>query len=442
MRREAPGDFLHRLFTNPVILAQANNDLVIHPNWWLGHSLPQGKEFLGEKDFVSFEETLASALRERRRVVLNVGDSSTSGWDSTVVFINRAQRTSGKGPVVLPFFRYLTYSDHLRRLLEAEHPGQYLVVNAGVPAHSSVQGRRRLTRLLEAFAGAACPVAAVSIYFGNNDCAWNANLQDKHLLPPAGPSTLASRLARAVFEGADSGKVYLASRYRRRAARWATDGSLVPRVAPLDYKAELRAMVRLCRRHGAHPLLIEPLVPLWWEPGRRVRGEDLDLRMFQAAPGGDLVVRELAAARRLWRQAMNMAKVAPATAADLFRLAGEHDWILPRIEESHRRQLGLVAVEEGIPLVQIQVSREADDRSWFLDYCHPGPEANRRLAEALRDVLGRAMTRPLPLGPPSRTVPPTSRLLCRLASAARPSASRARHYQAGPPPSPDIYTFY
>ena len=170
--REDPGRYLYELFTNPVILAQAESEMIIQPDWELGHRLPPGADFIGRDRFLGFNEVVEKVKTENRRLIISLGDSSTSGWDSNVVKSNRRRRKEGR-ELLSPFFRYRTYSDNLQNYLEEAFPGRYKVVNAGVPAYSSFQGYRRLRQLLENFTQAGVVVEVVTIYFGNNDCHGN-----------------------------------------------------------------------------------------------------------------------------------------------------------------------------------------------------------------------------------------------------------------------------
>src|SRR5262245_11564385 len=77
-----PQPIMRMLFFNPMVTAQAGDEQVFAPDYWMGHTLPRGREFLGEHGFVSFEQAVDSIRSSRGRVVLNVGDSSTSGWNS------------------------------------------------------------------------------------------------------------------------------------------------------------------------------------------------------------------------------------------------------------------------------------------------------------------------------------------------------------------------
>src|SRR5262249_45585494 len=46
-------------------------------------------DFVGEKHYVSLQDIRAEAQTSKKKIVLNIGDSSTSGWDSDVVALNQ-----------------------------------------------------------------------------------------------------------------------------------------------------------------------------------------------------------------------------------------------------------------------------------------------------------------------------------------------------------------
>ena len=162
-----------RLFRNPVMAAQSLESIFILDSH-LGFTTPVGQEFYGEKNHLSLDDAISQIREGRKKVILNMGDSSTSGWDSNVVTFNRVREQEQKA-LLSPFFRYKTYSDYLRDILGNE----FFVINAGVPAHTSLQGHRRLCLLLKRFKKEKIDIDLVTAYYGNNDSVWDHNRQDR-----------------------------------------------------------------------------------------------------------------------------------------------------------------------------------------------------------------------------------------------------------------------
>src|SRR5260221_11300094 len=117
------GPFSH----NPIIQKQAEQVDLFEPDPILGHRL-RGGGFVGvyQPGLVSLEQIVSDERRVGKVFVLNLGDSSTSGWDSNVVVGNAHRHQRGER-LKSPFQDYQTYSDLL-----ANDPSLY-VVNAGVP---------------------------------------------------------------------------------------------------------------------------------------------------------------------------------------------------------------------------------------------------------------------------------------------------------------------
>ena len=97
-----------------------------------------GFRFLGGKlitrnDFSTLEKILVNGT-DNNCVVLNMGDSSTSGWNSDYAY-------EGQENPRAVFFTYKNYSDLL------EEQSSCLVINAGVPGYSSFQGKKYLEQL-------------------------------------------------------------------------------------------------------------------------------------------------------------------------------------------------------------------------------------------------------------------------------------------------------
>lgn len=341
-------------FPNPVIAAQAS-DFPLVADFHQGHTMPAGKEFIGPDDYLSIDEVIAEARRSRKPIILNIGDSSTSGWDSNVVTRNRELRALGE-PLLPTFFQYPTYADLLRGKVGSD----YVVVNAGVPAHTSIQGSRRLGLLLDRLHCESVEVHWVTIYFGNNDSVWDGNRQDKD------------------WVGINSAAEYPTEH----------ETAVITRSLPSDYKTAMGDIVRTCRRFGATPVVIEPITPLYWKPGTRVRGEDLGRT---PKPGSSLVYRLLDEARDLWSTAMATNGDSALKVAALAE-AAEKDYIIPRIKRPHLAVLRQVVEELEVSTVSVDLDRSQDDMRYFIDYCHPIGDANQRIADAIAEVIAAGRT--------------------------------------------------
>lgn len=350
------GPFAH----NPVIRKQADNVGLFEPDELLGHRLKGGKFIATHGDgLITAHDIANDPKRAGKLLVLNLGDSSTSGWDSNVVVGNGRRHANGE-TMVSPFQTYKTYSAIL-----SESDWVYSV-NAGVPGFSAVQGARYLRRLLREFSRLGVSVDVVTVYFGNNDSAWNGNVEDSYTLRGEG---FRFHLWRLLNQATNSFRA-------------------VTRVPPGDYAAYLKQIVTVGRQAGVDVVLIEPVVPLHWWPGRRAEGLEDEEREQQSTLAGTEVLRHLLASRELFRQGEEQLKAGNADAAgQLFEQASEADYVVPRIKQAHREALRAVAREEGVPLVYVGDKIPPNRAGYFLDYCHPIEPANRLIAEDLIKVL-------------------------------------------------------
>lgn len=349
-------------FQNPIIAAQSF-DFPFVADAYQGHTMPAGREFLGESDYISVGELVEELRKSKRPSILNIGDSSTSGWDSNVVTRNRVRHAAGQPPIPA-FFHYRTYSDCLRRMLDGKHN----VINAGVPAHTSLQGSRRVRVLLEFLQGKGVTIEWVTIYYGNNDCVWDHNRQDKN------------------WVGRDESK-------RGTQAADSRDDPVITRVMPEDYKSSIKDILYACQEFGCAPLIIEPITPIYWKPGTRVLHEDLPRSQHA---GSTTVYQLLDEARALWKPAVQQHSYSPLKRVALEE-AREKDFVVPRIKRGHLEVLRSVAEEEGVPLVRVELDRTKDDARYFLDYCHPIGEANQLLASRIAGTISSGAAERLPV---------------------------------------------
>ena len=153
---------------------------------YVGRLLLANQDFIGADDFQSFADAVAEIRASGKKVVLNAGDSSTAGWDTRVTVENQ-ERRKAEQPLLSAFFRYPTYAD----LLRDQVGDDYIVLNAGIPGHTSINLERRLRGLLQQFDKAGIKVDLVTLYIGNNDCQWENNAEDKHRLRSSRTTPLA-----------------------------------------------------------------------------------------------------------------------------------------------------------------------------------------------------------------------------------------------------------
>lgn len=345
---------------NPIIKKQADQVDLFERDAKLGHRL-KGGSFVGvySPGLVFLKQIIEDPRRKGRIVVLNLGDSSTSGWDSDVIEENAERLKRGK-KLRSPFQGYKTYSDIL-----AEDSRLY-VINAGVPGFSSLQGARYLRRLLDEFKRVGVHVDVVTVYFGNNDSAWNGNIKDRYQLPESG---LQLHLLRVVDQ----------------AAWWFR---VVTRVTASEYAGHIREIIGVCREAGVHVIPLEPVVQRVWQPGLRTRVRKDEVEKLLTGLRGTEVKNLLVHAQELFSQGMRALSAGEIDRArQLLEQAREEDYIVPRIKEGHMRALHEVADREGVTLVSVKEKVPLNDSAFFRDYCHPVDPANRLFADALMAII-------------------------------------------------------
>lgn len=347
-------------FKNPVIAAQVLESPFV-PDPIIGHTMPYGKDFIGENNYVGIDEMIAEIKNSKRKVILNMGDSSTSGWDSNIVTQNRERMAQGR-PLAPAFFHYKTYSDYLRMMVK----DKYVVINAGVPAHTSLQGYLRLKILLERFKKEEVDIQLVTLYYGNNDSVWDHNREDKEWVGKK-PSILNDILKRI---------------FKKK-----THPSITTRVSPIDYKKNMRAMIETCKNYKLQACVIEPLTPLYWKPGTRVLNEDLERSNY---PGSAFVYNLLDEGLSLWQQAKQDTSYSPLKIS-VFEQVRENDFVVPRIKKGHLAMLRSVARETKVPYLRVELDRTMDDIRYFIDYCHPIGDANKHIAEKIFEIISGAI---------------------------------------------------
>ena len=353
-------------FDNPIMKNQITGNQFIEDK--IGEIRLKG-DFVGETRYVSLSDVVQEVRESRKRVILNIGDSSTSGWDSDVVAVNREVKQikgfsyNQEKDTIFPIFNYRTYSDCLRNLVG----NQFVVVNAGVPTHTSLNGLRRLEDIVEKFEKQGVQIDYVTVYYGNNDSACNANLEEK------------SRNG-------------LGGRVRRM---FTPKDRVVTRTSVKDYGENLRKIIEYCRKKAIAPILIEPPIPLYWEPGRRIKRkgsdfdeEDVAIQAVASSKGGNKVLELFRESLNLWKQGNKLfAEGDAGCAIRLYERAREKDYITPRIKREHVKTLHEISEEEIVPLVKIDIPKDKDDgrggEGYFGDYCHPIEPANILIANGI-----------------------------------------------------------
>ncbi|MBU1203747.1 MAG: hypothetical protein KKG60_01630 [Nanoarchaeota archaeon] len=312
---------------NPLMLGYDNQ--IFEGDKDLGFRFPEWK-VISSKGFVSLEEVIRKTKGNTGyTTILNVGDSSTSGWDSNQTF-------KGNKDTNAPFFNYKTYSDLLEEQLFAN------VINAGVPGYTSYQGRKNLKRLLKKLATDNIKVDYVTIYFGNNDCAYN-KIEDRVRIDRKQPSER------------NSGE----------------------RVSVKDYKRNLKSIIETAREYGVKPVLIVPPVHYDWEPGIRAdkhREESIEiLKQLGDCP----LTRELQIAKELYDQKK-------------YKQACQTERVLPRLKKEYKKALIWVARETKTDLIDVQNQIPLTENSeYFADYCHPLEKVNQMIVDKFRKIRSR-----------------------------------------------------
>ena len=352
------GRFL--LSHNPVIQKQTEGTDFFEADRNYGHVLKY-HSFVGRKKLESLDDIFCR-VQKSDILVLNLGDSSTSGWNSNIVTENLEIKKAGK-PIKSPFFTYPTYSDLLNQETGIS------AINAGVPGYSSDTGVRYLKDLLPKLIEKGLKPHHVTIYYGNNDSVWNLNVEDKSLF-------LKGELSHLVAIGKQGYNTILS-----------TLNSIELRVSLNDYEKNLKEMIRIARVYGVKPILIEPVIPKYWQPGLRAEGKGEELEKWKSATYIK-AIKSLNLATSLYKEgvaAYNSGNF--ELARKKFIEAQNLDFIVPRIKPQYREVLQKVARETNTPLISLQEKIPLDDKKFFIDYCHPIEPANRLIANDIKKLI-------------------------------------------------------
>ncbi len=296
----------------------------------LGFRFPKGN-LVGLDTFYSLDFLIGNIKwRTGYPVILNMGDSSTSGWNGNKVF-------RGNRSPYAPFFTYRTYSDILR-----ENPSYQNTINAGVPGYTSLQGRKYLERLLKKFSREGIQLDYVTLYFGNNDSVYN-RFEDKVRLD----------------------------------AKKESQNAKGERVTVEDYIKNIEYMIDTIREYGAKPIVIVPPIHYDHEPGIRsnfYRAESVEV--LRQIEGTDLA-RELLRAREFYEKGR-------------YRYACEMDRVLPRLKAPYKKALLGIYRRKKVPKIDIQRNIPfTHNEEYFIDYCHPNEKTNIIIANKIRDIRRR-----------------------------------------------------
>ncbi len=243
--------------------------------------------------FVTLNETISRIKAERRwKVVLHIGDSSTSGWNANKVY-------KGCDPLSA-FFTYRTYSEQLEDKVNLHS------INAGVPGYTSLQGRKYITILLKEFARYGITLDYITIYLGNNEGVYN-QIEDKVRID-----------------------------FMKHSVNHTGE-----RVTITDYKRDLYSIIETVHAYGAKPIFIMPPIRYDWEPGvRSIKHREEFEEALKNWDNADEKERLLQA-----RELYMYGKLKKAT---------EMDRVLPRMKGSYRKALHLIAFFMRTNVIDVQ----------------------------------------------------------------------------------------
>ncbi len=261
---------------NPVMIGYDNRLFDFDSE--LGYVFPNG-QIVGKKSFVDFTNKIGE-LKKRggEFLVLNLGDSATSGWHSDKVYKGCPDPTAA-------LFSYKTYSDILEEKFDVD------VINAGVPGYTTYQAKKQLTKILKLLAQESIYVDYITIYLGNNDCTYNG-LEDT----------------------------------RRIDFKVGVRGKVLARVAEKDFRQNYDEILRVVGDYGATPIILIPGSHFKWQPGLRSKQYPDELEQ-QRQEIGDSTIKQL----------FNEAEVAYESGD--YELALEKDLLLPRIKKFYKSAL-------------------------------------------------------------------------------------------------------
>lgn len=310
---------------NPIMIGYDNRLFDLDPE--LGFAFPNGK-LVGEIGFIDFGDKISELKKDSAKyLVLNIGDSSTSGWNSDKVY-------KGCLDPAAALFSYKTYSDILCDTFGIA------TINAGVPGYTTYQTKKQLAKILKTLSKEGIYPDYITIYLGNNDCAYNRG-EDK--------------------VGIDH--------------KTASSVEIFARVSEQDFHQNYDEMLKLAGEYGATPIILIPASNYHWQPGLRSKQYPEELER-QRQKIGDTNIRRL------------FAEAEAAYISGDYETALEKDVLLPRIKRAYKTVLASLSTNA----LSVDTQRFAQNEIDFIDYCHPNETANRRIAGAISELLTKKNT--------------------------------------------------
>lgn len=308
---------------NPFMMGYDSN--IFEADDDLGFVFPDHK-LITSNNFSTLQNII-SLFKPSDVIILNLGDSSTSGRNSNKIC------KGAKDPTAV-FFTYKTYSQLM------EEQGEQKVINAGVPGYSSLQGKKYLEMLLKKLSKNNILVDYVTIYFGNNDSTFN-EIEDKVRI--------------------DYKKSFL--------------NKTGFRVEIGDFKKNIYNIIEITKEYGALPIIISPLINYNWEPC--IRSPKYKQEFEEAI----LKIKDKGIKTKI-TQAINCYK------RGNLKKAKELDLVLPRIKDKYRKALFEVASKNDVLLIDVQEKIPfTNTKKYFADYCHPIEKSNQMIVDKILQFI-------------------------------------------------------
>lgn len=306
---------------NPIMIGYDNRLFNFDNN--LGHVFPEDK-IIDQQKFISLNKKISALKNSKNKfLILNLGDSSTSGWNSDNVF-------KGCSNPQAALFSYKTYSDFL------DDSGND-VINAGVPGYTTYQAKKYLEIILKRLAKNKIYVDYVTTYLGNNDCTFNS-LEDK---------------TRIDYKIASSKKILM-------------------RVAEKDFVDNYMDIIKITKSYGANLVILSPASNFKWQPGLRSEKYPKEF-LTQINNVNHPEIKELFLQSKKDYQLRN------------YKQSLENDLLLPRIKQKYKFLLSNIASQNNIIFVDTQTFIKA--KTDFIDYCHPNEKSNEKITTKLSSIL-------------------------------------------------------
>jgi len=341
-------------------------------------------KFLGTDVRTDADGFRGPARARRRCNVLCLGDSTTFGW--------RVGESEA-------------FPARLEAMLNgrAGASGPWQVLNAGVPAYSSLQVRMLAERLVPVWRP-----EVVVVCLGNNESSPAKRSDRQHAAD--------RRIAAPVEAFLTHSRFLVWLKERIVPARYETFFAVSPgaaraRATPAEFEANLRDILRIARDHGARPILLAPPVCLYVPPrartklmpewtrwgrwGRRVQDLVRAGRLDEAAEEAEKILAENSGHfYAVWLKGMVLAeKGSVAAARRMLEEAFDRHPFPERATRAYRDVVRRVADSEAAEYVDTNemfrsIMDGPEQRSLYLDWCHPTRLGHdiiaRRLAQIIR----------------------------------------------------------